>query len=494
MTHFSLHSVRTRLALWNVGVLALVLAVLGIAFRLRMEYVGIAEIDQRMTGAAQAFQDMVSHRPPPGDDHPPDGPPPQSPPPEDRPPRFFGHGPHPHGPDPFREYQPRILSITGQSFGPPQEAGTPPAPWDSQTYALSAQGRQMSSTVQVGGAPLRVLSFPLRREGRIVGVGQFAAPLTPLRQEVGRMTRTLLTLIPLALLIAGLGGAFLTDRALRPVRAITLAAGRIEAANLSERLPVTGSDEFSALAHTFNAMLARLAGSFDRLEQAYEQQRRFTADASHELRTPLTIIKANTSLALLNGGTAADYRLALEAADKAADRTGRLVQDLLLLARADAGEQPLRREAVWLDALLAQAVEAVHAPRQAAIRLCLPDAIPSVPGDADALLRLFTNLLENAARHTPPGGQITISALSDARTATVTVTDTGEGVAPEHLPHVFERFYRADAARSGGRGGTGLGLAICRSITDAHGGTITLESRVGAGTVVRVTLPVSPQP
>ncbi len=515
---YSLHSVRTRLALWNVGVLALVLVVLGIAFRLRMEYAGVAEIDRHLASGAQAFQGMIDHPPPhhPGEERPPNGssplapnhggtrgegfslPPPElgaggranSPFPGSG--SHFGPGPHPHGPDLFSEYRPRLLFLVGQPMpGPPEErASEQGPPWDAKTAALSRQGSQIASTVQVGAESLRVLSFPLRREGKMVGVAQFAAPLGSLQGEVGRMTRTLLTLIPLALLVAGLGGAFLTDRALRPVREVTQAAGRIEAENLSGRLPVTGSDEFAALAHTFNAMLGRLEKSFDRLEQAYEQQRRFTADASHELRTPLTTIKANTSLALLTGGTAEDYRRALLNADAAADRTTRLVQDLLLLARADAGEQTQRREPVSLAPLLAQAAESVLGPKQAGIRLCLPDWLPCLEGDGDALRRLFTNLLENAARHTPPGGAVTVSASVESQAVTVSVTDTGDGIAPQHLPHLFERFYRVDAARSGGRGGTGLGLAICRSIADAHGGTITLESAVGMGTTVRVRLPV----
>jgi len=473
---FSLHSVRTRLALWNVGVLALVLVVLGTAFRLRMQVIGVAEADHRLAGMAQEFERMADRPPPP----PPGGSKPPGPPP----PRHRHGGPH----DRFR---PRLIDLSGHSlFGPPEERHSE-SPWDARTYALAKQGQQTFSTIQVGSEPLRVLSVPLRRDGQIIGVGQIADTLGPLGHEVDRMTRSLLALIPLALLVAGLGGAFLTDRALRPVRQMSQAASRIEAASLSGRLPVAGRDEFAALAGTFNSMLARLERAFHEMEQAYERQRRFTADASHELRTPLTTIKANTSLALLTDGTAAEYRQSLEAADHAADRTIRLIQDLLLLARADAGEQPLRRESVALPALLMQAMEAIQTPGQAPIRLHLPSSLPCVAGDADALLRLFTNLLENAVRHTPPAGTITVTAQVQSASVQIAVTDTGEGIAPQHLPHLFERFYRVDAARSSSRGGTGLGLAISQSIAEAHGGRVDLESNVGAGTTARVTLPIA---
>jgi len=486
----SVHSVRVRLTLWNVGILALVLVVLGIAFRLRLEYTGTAEVDRTLSAAAHSMQDMADHLPP---DRHPEGPHPGD----------HGFGPprcehrfrprHPGGP--LSAYRPRLLDLKGfPLFGPPEEKGTRADPWDKGSFVLSAHGREVSSTIHTGAESLRVFSAPIRRDGKIVGVAQLVSSLAPLRQEIARLTRTLLTLIPLALLIAGLGGAFLTDRALRPVRALGQAASQIEASDLSRRLPAAGGDEFAALAETFNGMLSRLEQAFRAMEAAYEQQRQFTADASHELRTPLTVIKANTSLALLHGGTAADFRRALEAADVGADRTIRLVQDLLLLARADAGQEPPRREIVPLAAVLTQAVESTRTAQKlphAALHLHLPPSAFCIQADADALRRLFANLLENALRHTPPEGTVNVSAAGDGLSVVITVTDAGEGIAPEHLPRVFDRFYRADAARAGATGGTGLGLAISRSIAEAHGGTITLESVLGEGTTVSVTLPLA---
>jgi len=326
--------------------------------------------------------------------------------------------------------------------------------------------------------PMRILSMPIERGGRIEEVLQLAYPLGGVLRELDALTATLLALVPFGLLAAGLGGAFLTGRALRPVREIAGTAARLGASDLSERLPVAGRDEFSELSSSFNAMLARLEAAFDR-------QRRFTADASHELRTPLSIIKANTSMALEHPWPEERYREFLAAIDTAAGRQSRIVEELLFLARADAGRLARDVGPVCLIEALEEAAEAVSRPDRPCIRLESIDPALMVPGSGSELTRLFTNLLENAVRHTPP-------AMVDARSVTVTVTDTGEGIAPEHLPHLGERFYRVDAARSVGTGGTGLGLAICRSIIEAHGGRMTIESKVGEGTVVRIRLLLCP--
>jgi heavy metal sensor kinase len=365
-------------------------------------------------------------------------------------------------------------------------------PWDPATFALAArQGRRTYSTIEVGDETMRVLSLPLRgKNGQIEAVLQAARPLADLNFAIGRLTRTLLTFVPIALLIAAAGGAFLTDRILRPVRHITQAASRIGAEDLSQRLPVAGGDEFAKLAATFNGLLGRL-------ESAFEQQRRFTADASHELRTPLAAIKVHTSLALMGERTPAQYKQTLRTVDRSADTATRIVQDLLLLARSDTGRFDLRVAPTPLSDVLLRAVETVEAtahdpdrPPPARITLDLHDPTLAVAGDAHHLSRLFTNLLDNALRHTPSDGSVRIIARAeDANTVVVDVEDTGEGIAPEHLPHVTERFYRVDAARARAHGGTGLGLSICKSIAEAHGGGLVVESEVGRGTRVRVTLP-----
>ena len=501
-------SVRLRLTVFNVAVLAMILIVLGTAFRYRLHADNLAAIDRQLADKADSVQrhlppdgPLFLRRPPPPppDDGPGPPPPNNNPPPEDNPPPDdnpppANNPPADDGPPPPDEadngspfnLRPRAFDRQGQSLFP-----TPTdRPWDTHTgWARALQGQASYTQVTQNGIPLRVFSLPLRRNGLVVGVAQAAISIAPLEDADRQMRRTLLTFIPLALAIAGIGGAFLTDRALRPVRQMTQSASRIEAASLSGRLPVIGRDEFALLAATFNALLGRLEEAFARLEKAFQQQQRFTADASHELRTPLTIIKANTSLALSGERTSDQYRGALTAADKAADRMNRIVQDLLLLARADAAQWQPHLVPTPLADVLEQAAQPLRLPANPTITIALPAETLEVMGDAHSLLRVFANLLENAVRHTPTGGQISVVATEGAQFVNITVADNGEGIGPEHITHLTERFYRVDDARARERGGTGLGLAICLSIVQAHGGTLTLDSVPGQGTTVTVTLP-----
>jgi two-component system OmpR family sensor kinase len=489
-------SVRARLTLGNVGVLALVLLILGASLRYSAEANLTAAVDRLLIGRAHRMTEGLGRRRQRGAFAPRfmrPGPMEEFPLYPTRPgPMGWGPG---EGPPPARLGRPssaRVLDPQRRSL----ISGIFEPPWDPDAFTRSIRGEESFSTVSLEGVPIRVFSAPLWREGQVAGVVQIAYPLTEVLLELNRLTGRLMTLMPFALLAAGLAGAFLTERALRPVRRITHAAGRIEASDLSGRLPVIGRDEFSELAATFNGMLGRLEDAFTRLEQAFEQQRRFTADASHELRTPLTVIKANSSLALRGKRSATEYQQALQAVDRAADLTTRIVQDLLLLARADAGQLGIERAPARLLDLLECAVEAVRHPASAPVAVEVADASLAVSGSVHHLVRLFTNLLENALRHTPPQGSVTVAARSDGEVVVVIVADTGSGIPPEHLPHVCERFYRVDAARTRQDGGTGLGLAICQSIVEAHGGVLTLDSALNVGTTVAVRLPraVSPEP
>jgi signal transduction histidine kinase len=306
---------------------------------------------------------------------------------------------------------------------------------------------------------------------------QRSEPLTQVHAELSRLTRTLLTMIPIALLIAGAGGMFLTRRALAPVRQITDVASRLGAEDLSERMPVKGKDEFARLAQTFNGMLGRLEGAFER-------QKRFVADASHELKTPLTVIKANSSLALADPDLTPDYRETLVEIDRAADRTSRIVQDLLLLARTDHGQLPLKESEVALDSLIGGAVSEARKLHADGATITVQESKTALWGDAHLLHRLLLNLLDNALRHTPKEGSVQVLTYLDG----FAVADSGEGISPEHLVHLGERFYRVDSARARTGGGTGLGLAISRAIAEAHGGKLEIQSEVGKGTTVRVIL------
>jgi heavy metal sensor kinase len=472
------HSFRARLALWNIAVLALVLAAFGLAagYTVQRQIGALVDRDLAQRALVSARLAARGSRLPAAP-----GPPaassstgePRAPNPE---PRAAPTGDS--DADRIAAFRrPRYVDRDGRIVRPTGAKEL----WDPSTLPDALAGRARYSTVTVAGERVRVFAAPLLRDGEIVGAVQVARELEDYERLWSSQMRTLLALILPALLAAAAGGLFLTGRALRPVRQVTQAAARIGAEDLHARLKVTGRDELAALAATFNAMIARL-------EAAFEQQRRFTADASHELRTPLSRIKVSTSMALAEEPSLAEYRTALEVADQAADAMARLIDELLTLARADAGELRPRSERLDLRDVLRDAAAAVPPPPAVALLLDLPpDALP-VTGDADHLRRVFVNLLENARRHTT-AGQITLAARADGDAILATVTDTGEGIAPEHLPHLFERFYRVDTARARRHGGSGLGLAICRGLLAAHHGTITLTSAPGEGTTVQVRLP-----
>ena len=525
------HSVRVRLTLWNVLVLACVLGGFGAALCYSVQANQAAAIDRDLAARGRG----LARRPPPeaggfrfrlpgtpgGPDQMLMGPTPDLPPLDRRdegPGRVLRFGrrrplvpraPDDVGPAPIETNNGRVREFRRPLYfsaeGKPPEMWADDLPWDRAAMSDALAGLERYSTVLIDGERVRVFTTPVRAEGAIVGSTQTAHPLGEQERLAESQIRTLLLLIPAALLVAGVGGLFLTNRALRPVREVTHAAAQIGAGDLSRRLRVEGKDELAELSSTFNGMIGRLeyafrdleganaelAQAFRKLEAAYEEQRRFTGDASHELRTPLTRIKGSTSLALYGPHDADSYREALVVADEAADAMARIVQDLLLLARSDAGQLPVRRAAISLEEVLQRAVEGLRGEPGPAIILEPSICGVGISGDADHLVRLFGNLLENAVRHTPPEGRVTLSAEVIGDVVGVRVADTGEGIPPEHLPRVCERFYRVDAARTGGRGGTGLGLAICQSIVQAHEGTLAIESRLGEGTRVTVTLPAA---
>ena len=491
---FRWNSVRTRLIVFNVGVLALLLSGLGMLIQYSVRSTLMTSVDRDLF--AKSNHDL-SRRPPPGGPEGPGGPrqpgaPPPEFPPENGPEEGRGAPEEAASSNLHQVLRPHLLDQNGHGRAAHKED----QPWDNGAFRIAlTDQRTLYTTVKIEDEPVRVLSRPLLDgEGRVIGVYQSAYPLREVDQAVDGMNRALLTLVPAILLLAGLGGAFLADRALRPVRELSLTTARIGAEDLSQRLTITGEDEFAELSLTFNGMLERLQTAFGRMEalitqkqRLIEQQRQFTADASHELRTPLTVIKANTSLNLSGSPSPAEYHQSMEDIDRAATTMTRLVLDLLLLARAD--EEQLGRNKMLLPIadLLQGVAEGVRRPGSAPITV-QADAGLEVLGNPDELARVFSNLLENASRHTPAQGQILVTAYLQGARTVIAVADTGSGIAAEHLPHLCERFYRVDAARTRADGGTGLGLAICRSIVEAHGGILTLQSEVGKGTTVTVLL------
>jgi two-component system, OmpR family, sensor kinase len=336
----------------------------------------------------------------------------------------------------------------------------------------------------------RVFVLPIPRAsggGSASDAGGYVEGLIPLGAVDHSMQVFRLLLLGLSLFglsVALLGSCLVAGSALRPVaQMIDTADGIARSRDLSRRLSVPRHrDEIGRLARTFNAMLTSIQGS-------YEAQRRFVADASHELRAPLTAIQANLELLQEHPDLlATEHAEALQEAARESSRLSRLVADLLALARADAGV-PIRRFAVDLDVLV---LDAFHFARELAHEQTVhldPFEPVRVEGDEDRLKQLLVILIDNAVKYTPPGGTITLGLRSVHECAEITLRDTGVGISEDALPHVFERFYRADPARSRDPGGTGLGLAIARWITEQHGGTVQIASQLGQGATVTVRLP-----
>ncbi len=340
------------------------------------------------------------------------------------------------------------------------------------------EGQSLAQPPPVGVQPEGDLPAPT-----VLILGQ---PMDILFSALAALRATLLIAVPLTLLVSAGGGLFLLRRALRPVDRMIETARGIEETDLASRIDVTSKDELGRLAATLNAMLERLEGAFLR-------QRQFTDDASHELRSPLSVIEAEASLALRRERSADDYRDALAIVSDEASKMNRLINQLLTLARGDAGQDADSFEPLDLAEVASEAVAAM-APlaEERTVRLDVAAPAPcEIHGSRPDLIRLLTNLIDNAIRHTPADGSVDVSVRRADSSIDLVVTDTGTGIPPEHLPHVFERFYRADKARSREAGGSGLGLAICKQIVEAHGGAIEVESEEGRGTRFIVSLPTT---
>ena len=320
-------------------------------------------------------------------------------------------------------------------------------------------------------------------------VAELFQPLTVGERSLARFGRMLVLVIPLGLLVASLGGYWLSGRALAPVTQIIADARRINATNLSDRLAVPPArDELRELSETLNAMLGRI-------DQSISQLRQFTEDASHELRAPLALIYTAAEFSLRRERPREELVEALEKILRESRHTASLVDSLLLLARADSGEdraQPL--VSIDLSALCQDAAHrAVELGSAKSISLSTDLGSTSivVDGDETALRRLLLILVDNAIKYTPAGGSVSVQLALDGNTARIGISDTGIGIAVEDLPHVFDRFWRADKVRSRSTGGTGLGLAIARWIVDRHGGEIVVSSELGRGSAFTVSLPLA---
>jgi heavy metal sensor kinase len=341
-------------------------------------------------------------------------------------------------------------------------------------------------TVVVTGVPLRVMTTKIE-VGDQTYLTQAAAPLDDFYSALHRFATLLLVSIPLLLASAAGGGYWLSRRALAPVDQITKTARDISVQNLSRRLavPQTG-DELQRLSETLNNMLQRLEAAFKKIIQ-------FTADASHELRTPVAVMRTRTELSLRKPRSSEEYRETIDQVHSELEKTSDLVEKLMFLARADYGEESLELSTSDLGEIARQACNQGRMLSEAK-EITFNEEIPKRPiwvkADAPALQRLFLILIDNAIKYTPRGGRVDIVVRQENGCAVGEVRDSGIGVAPEDLPNIFERFYRADKARSRESGGVGLGLSIGRWIAEAHGGTIDIESSLGRGSTFRLRLPL----
>ncbi|HZF38852.1 MAG TPA: ATP-binding protein [Blastocatellia bacterium] len=334
-------------------------------------------------------------------------------------------------------------------------------------------------------------------------------PLETVTEELAALRRVFMVAIPFALLLAGLGGFFLARKSLAPVVAMSERARQIGAENLERRLPVANPrDELGQLASTFNELLARLGAAFD-------LQRQFMADASHELRTPLSVMRTTAQVILERPRRDEnEYRSALAMIDDQTRRLARIVDDMFTLARADAGRRPLAQGAFYVDELIVETARAASVLAARKGVMVETARLPEVPyyGDEHLLRQMLLNLLDNAIRHTPAGGRVRVSLNQSDSTCEVVVADTGDGIPVEAQPHIFGRFYRVDKARSRSDvdktgaivaangaangvanrigGGAGLGLSIARWVAEAHGGTIRLVHSDSTGTVFAIALPL----
>lgn len=292
------------------------------------------------------------------------------------------------------------------------------------------------------------------------------------------------------LLISTLGGFILARISLKPIDDLATSAREITASNLSNRLPEPKTnDEVARLTYTLNEMIARLEGSFNQIKQ-------FTADVSHELRTPLAILTGELEVALRSDKTPEEYQTLLISALEEVGRLSKVVRTLLDLSRAETGQVSIDHQVVNLSAMLDELSEdamILAEERSISVGSMIEPAI-FIDGDSVRLHQALLNILDNAIKYTPEGGDILMRLVQEGDRAILRLSDTGVGIAPEHLPHIFDRFYRADQARSQDIQGNGLGLSIVKWIIEAHEGTIRAESKQNKGTMITIVLPILDSP
>jgi heavy metal sensor kinase len=474
-----LDSVRVRLTFWYTGVLALFLIVLSLITYFIFWRSTLQRTDSNLAELSEAFLTTVQAE-------------------------MLDN----HGPDAaklaaqvaivehrFRDHVFAVLDPKGDlltsSQDLPNEASPPgllASPPFRKLIEDGARTERLFENVKGGRSGYRgyVRKFVLRGQTYTLAILQ---SLHPQREMLGEVRATFAWVIPIAIVLASLGGYFLARKSLAPVVSMSRQAGRIGAENLHERLPIQNAkDELGHLAASFNRLL-------ERVDQSFERQRRFMSDASHELRTPAAILRGESEVALSRRErTAEEYRESLSVLHAEAQRLTQIVEDLFTLTRADAGQYPLSLREFYLDELV---VDCAHTTRSLALAkhitlTCeVPEELP-VRGDEALLRRMILNLLDNAIKYTPASGRVTMSCERLGSEYALSVADTGPGIPDELQQKVFERFFRVDKARTRSEkdgGGAGLGLSIARWIAEAHQGRVILARSDASGSTFTAFIP-----
>jgi heavy metal sensor kinase len=464
----NVRSIRTRLTIWYTGLLTVTLLIVGgVAFGL-LSYSLSNETDKALDSVARAMIQRDQGRSaavlPSEIDQ------------AFR--RFFGFSPWDHY---FQMRDP--LGNRDERKSLPSKGKLP---LSERALDSAMRGLSFFETVEgLGEYPVRILTMPVMESNRVVNIIQVGMSLESIDQTRLRFLLILAGVLPLGLVLAASGGWLLAHRALKPVDLMTAAARRISAERLSQRIDETGTgDELDNLAKTLNQMLTRL-------DAAFSQVRRFSADASHELQTPLTILKGELEVVLRSARTPEEYRATLVSALEEVDRIAHMVEGLLLLARAEAGVLKMDRQEIDLGQMIEEVylrLKPLADLHRVELRLGAVEPL-RIQGDRERLQRMISNLVDNAIKYTREEGRVTIDLQREGRWVAIIVSDTGMGIPVEEQKHIFQAFYRASQAQSLSERGTGLGLSIAQSIAVAHGGTIQLESTPGRGSSFKILVP-----
>ncbi|MBI4670559.1 MAG: HAMP domain-containing protein [Chloroflexi bacterium] len=469
-------SIRTRLTVWYVGLLALLLIVFGVALYVTVSITSYQEVDRQLQQRANDIQASLSTvltlQEDPWD-------------------VFRRGGVFLPTADVFAtaDIFVQLSTVDGTILSRSENLGNQRLMIPQDQLERVKRGETVPSDFTVNRTRLRAYVAPIvTRSGQVVGFIQLAQSLRTVDATLRDLATLLIISIAAGLATAAIGGWFIAGNILEPIDRVTLTAQKItRARDLGRRIEVPSKiDEIGRLALTFNEMLARI-------EELFRAQQRFVADVSHELRSPLTAVRGN--LDLLKRGAVedpAERAQVIDAIDSETARMSRLVSDLLLLARQDSGV-PIARHPIELDTLLLEVYrQAQITAKGLKVTLGAEDQA-IILGDRDRLKQVLLNLVDNAIKYTAPGGEVTLALTKDDVWVKILVQDTGIGIAQDHIPNLFDRFYRVDKARSRDAGGTGLGLAIAKSVVEAHNGKITVESQLGKGSTFAVWLPL-PQP